>query len=85
MLGVLFVSICTNLAAKVYHFVITAKILLTFLALKTGLSDTLLDFRSFPLHFEIFQPISLPYSLHIVILHKNEGRCVRTQRPSSYI
>ena len=85
MLGVLFVSICTNLAAKVYHFVISAKILLTFLALNFDLSDTLLDFRSFSLHFENFQSISFPYSLHIVILHKNEGRCVRTQRPSSYI
>ena len=82
MLGVLFASICTNSAAKVYHFALIAKILLTFLALTIGLSDTLLNFHSFSLHFEIFHPISLPYSLHIVILHKNEGRCVRTQRPS---
>ena len=81
MLGVLFVSICTNLAAKVYHFAIPTKNPLTFLLQNFNQTDTLLDFYSFSLHFENFQPISLPYSLHIVILHKKEGRCVRTQRP----
>ena len=81
MLGVLFASICTNSAAKLYHFAIPTKNLLTFLLQNFNQTDTLLDFCSFPLLFEIFQPLSFPDSLHIVILQKNEGRCVRTQRP----
>ena len=84
MLGVLFVSICTNSGAKLYHFVISTKYLLTFLALKFILSDTLLDFQSFSLHFENYHILSPPHSLHIVILLKNQGRCVRTQRPWFY-
>jgi hypothetical protein len=56
--------------AKVYHFVIVAKVLLTFLTLKFNSSDTLIDFYLFFLHFEIFHSLFLPYSLHIVILQK---------------
>ena len=73
MLGVLFVSICTNSAAKLYHFAISTKHLLTFLASKITIYDTLLNFLSFSLHFENYHIVFPPHSLHIVILFKKKA------------
>ena len=56
-----------NSAAKVYHFVIVTKLLLTFLALKFNPSDILLNFYRFYLHFENYHILSSPHTLHNVI------------------
>ena len=68
-----------NSGAKVYHFVIVAKILLTFFALNFDLSDTLLNFCSFSLHFEIFQPFTLPpFLTHCHFNKKTRPLCSNT-------
>ena len=56
-----------NSAAKVYHFVIVTKLLLTFLALKFNPSDILLNFYRFYLHFENYHILSSTHTLHNVI------------------
>jgi hypothetical protein len=57
-----------NSAAKVYHFAILTKLLLTFLALKFNPTNTLLNFYIFSLHYGNHHIHSPPHTLHNVIL-----------------